>query len=413
MTNDAPTPGAARRAAPPARALALAAALVTATAANGCAKPFLSLSERLGLVSRDSVALDLWLVGDAGHPAEGEEPVLKALVREVRENPDEAVIVWLGDNIYPHGLPDSTAADFAEAAHALDAQIEAVKASGARGIFVPGNHDWDAGSPLGLEFVRRQERYVRRHGGDRIEFLPGNGCPGPVVRDLPGGVRLLALDTQWWLHGGAKPTGAAADCGAATEAEVVDSINHVLGTAGDLHTIVVGHHPVVSGGIHGGYFDWYAYLFPFYPWARQSGFANQDVASAPYRRMRGQLERAFANRAPLIYAAGHEHNLQVLRNRGGAQWHVVSGGGIYGHTTRLRAITGTQYAARQSGFLRVTVLDDGRVRMTAMVVDAAGNVRDDYSAWVVREPRAAPGGTSTTTTTNTTTTSAPAPAGSR
>src|SRR2546422_8176212 len=31
---------------------------------------------------------------------------------------------------------------------------------------------------------------------------PGGGCPGPRVVDLAGGVRLVALDTEWWLHDG-------------------------------------------------------------------------------------------------------------------------------------------------------------------------------------------------------------------
>ena len=28
---------------------------------------------------------------------------------------------------------------------------------------------------------------------------PGNGCPGPVTLDI-GRLRLINLDSQWWLH---------------------------------------------------------------------------------------------------------------------------------------------------------------------------------------------------------------------
>ena len=52
-------------------------------------------------------------------------------------------------------------------------------------------------------------------------------------------------------------------------------------TAGSRKTVVVSHHPIVSGGQHGGYFDWPTYLFPFHPWARIAGlFARQDVMNA-------------------------------------------------------------------------------------------------------------------------------------
>jgi hypothetical protein len=365
------------------RAAALAAAALLL--AGACGRPALNLGRTVPGVQADSIALNLVLIGDAGLPDPDGEPVLQALRREVAWDPGRTLVVFLGDNVYPHGLPDSVAPDRSEAERILRGQIAPLVETGARGIFVPGNHDWDAGSPAGWNYVARQDRWIDGSSQGLVVMEPGYGCPGPVVRDEGEVLRLVILDTQWWLHGGPRPEGDRPECGADTEEEVVSAIRVALATAGQRRTVVVGHHPMASGGEHGGYFDWPTYLMPFHPWARLGGFfARQDVSGSEYRHMRDELGRAFAADPPLVYAAGHEHNLQVLR-RAPARFLLVSGGGIYNHTTATRAITGTRYVRRASGFMRLTFLHDGRVRLAVIVVDADGEGTEDFSMWLEEE----------------------------
>ncbi|HEX2202905.1 MAG TPA: metallophosphoesterase, partial [Longimicrobium sp.] len=343
----------------------------------------LNVGEGGAPVAPDSVAMNLFLIGDAGLPAPGGEPVLEALKASLAaSDTTRNFVVWLGDNIYPHGLVDSTLAEHRENRRILDAQIEVMRATRTRGVFVPGNHDWHAGSPLGYETILRQQRYIDANGAGVAEMLPKGGCPGPVVMDFEG-LRVIFIDTQWWLHGDPKPVGAlAAHCRARSEQEVIDSLRVDLATAGERRTVVVAHHPLVSGGQHGGYFDWPTYLFPFHPWARIGGaFARQDVSGREYRNLRAAMERAFAADPPLVFAAGHEHNLQILR-RSPAEYQIVSGAGIYGHLTAVRAITGTRYTRAASGYVVLSILVDGRVRVSVQVVDAQGRATEDHSSWL-------------------------------
>jgi hypothetical protein len=367
---------------------AFCAATVAALLAGGCARPVYNLGKVVGAVSPDSVALDLFLIGDAGLPAPGGDPVLQALERTLRWDPNRSYVVYLGDNVYPAGIPPEGHAYREEAERILDEQVEVLRDTRTRGLFIPGNHDWEAGGGGGWDAVRRQAEYVLDVGDGLAEYLPRGGCPGPEVVDVGEEVRLVALDTQWWLHDGPKPRDASSGCATFSDQQVIDSVRTLLRTAGERATVVVAHHPLVSGGEHGGYFDWPTYLFPFYPWARRGGFADQDVGTTGYRRMIRVLTAAFSPEPPLVYAAGHEHNLQVLR-RDPARYLLVSGGGIYGHTSQVRAITGTRYANRASGFMRLTFLRDGRIRLAVILVDAEGETTENYSAWLER-PRGEP-----------------------
>ncbi|HYW11297.1 MAG TPA: metallophosphoesterase [Longimicrobium sp.] len=357
-------------------------------ASAACARPQYGVGRVIVPVPLDSVALNLVLIGDAGLPAPGDEPVLTALRRELSAAPERSFVVWLGDNIYPIGLTDTTAAEGKEGLRIIRQQMRVLRETSTRGIFVPGNHDWAAGAGEGWANVVRQERVVNTEGAGLIGWEPRDGCPGPVVVDVGAVLRILAIDSQWWLHGGAKP--GPDRCTPGTEQGVIDSIRVALASAGDRRTLIVAHHPIVSGGQHGGYFDWPTYLFPFHPWARLTGlFARQDVTGREYRHFTQSLARAFIVDTPLVYAAGHEHNLQVFR-RDPAKYLVVSGAGFYGHTTTTRAITGIRYVREASGYQRLTFLQDGRVRLSVMVVDAQGNATEDYSAWLEAPPLSAP-----------------------
>lgn len=360
------------------------ALLLTGAALGACYRPYLNRPDPVVDLSRDSVVAELILIGDAGVPAPDGEPVLRALKREIEKDVENTTVVFLGDNLYPQGLvADSAEAERREGERILDAQMEPLLETRARGIFVPGNHDWAAGGVEGWNAVRRQVEYINRRGRDgQVRMLPEGGCPGPEVVDFGEVLRLIVIDTEWWLHPQPKPGPSNSSCRPSTQAGVIDSLRATLASAGTRRAVIAAHHPMVTGGQHGGYFDWPSYLFPVHPWARQAGvFARQDVTGVEYRRLIQAMGQALGGNPPMLYAAGHEHNLQVLR-RGPGRFHVVSGGGVYGHTMPVRAITGARYVSRSSGFMRLTALRDGRVRLAVILVDAQGNTRVDFSAWI-------------------------------
>jgi hypothetical protein len=115
-----------------------------------------------------------------------------------------------------------------------------------------------------------------------------------------------------------------------------------------------------------------------YPAIRSRGISRQDASSRVYRRMVAAFRRAFADAPPALYAAGHEHNLEVIAQRG-APLELVSGGGIYGHSGRAARIRGSLLARKASGFARLDVPYTGPARLAVLEVDRPGHGREIFS----------------------------------
>lgn len=352
----------------------------------------------------EQIAATVFLIGDAGAPAVGGEPVLEALRSQLAGHPPATLVLYLGDNVYPRGLPDSADPSFPEAARRLRAQLEV--AADVPMLFIPGNHDWDRSGKDGLARIRRQGRFIARESGARARLLPRTGCPGPEAADVSPGLRLILLDTEWWLFPHARPDGRSG-CDPGSDGDVTGKLARLLHEAAGRQVIVAGHHPLLSGGPHGGYFPLGDHLFPLrnlhpalwiplpiigsiYPIARDLGVSSEDLRSGPYRRLRAALDTAFACDPPAVYAAGHEHGLQLL-DRGRPPLLAVSGAGIYGHESHVEMIPETRLATAKPGFMRADLLRDGRLRLAVVRVSRSGEPREVYAAMLPRASAAGGG----------------------
>lgn len=372
-------------------------------AARGCAAALLLLAGLAGCTalpaptvvpvpSADAIVGRLVLLGDGGKPAQPTEPVLEAARRLLAPYGAAGTLVLLGDNIYPAGLPAAGERDSAEMHRRLLVQVQAGLAAGADVVLVPGNHDWDKSGPRG---DARRAAQVAAVAALRApaRVLPADGCPGPVSLRSGAGLRVLALDTQWFLH----PHAKREDCPVRTLADLGRALRDSL-VADTVRTLVVAHHPLRTYGEHGGYFPWQDHLFPLrelnrklwiplpllgtlYPVVRGAGVSRQDTPNRHNRALVDTVLAALAAAPPLLYASGHEHNLQVI-DEPAAGLLVVSGAGYFGHESPVFAGPGLAFGSRHSGGMVVDRLRDGRVRLGVFLVNRAGEAREVYSRWL-------------------------------
>ncbi len=258
------------------------------------------------------------LVGDAGWVAEG-APLLQAIRKAVEEAAGRATVLYLGDNAYAEGLPKEPSPDRAAVEAVLSREIEAALDAGGECVFLPGNHDWGKGDSGAL---LRQMEFVAERGG---RFLPA-GAAGPDTLERPG-VRIVGLDTERLI------AERAAD---RNQEGTWRRLEQVLQHSDDRTTLLVAHHPPKSYGPHGGRFGWRERV-PLVGMLAENvvswgirllaGRDGEEIGSGAYGEVMEELRKVVKSDPPLLYAAGHDHNLQVLQGGDYAGYVAISGAG--------------------------------------------------------------------------------------
>jgi len=308
------------------------------------------------------------------------------------------IVVFLGDNVYPAGLRRRGHGGRADSVR-LEAQLSVARGTDAEVVFLAGNHDWGPDEPDALRRLRRQDDFLRRRGGGESRLIPVAGCPGPAVRDRGSALRLVFLDTEWFV-GGRRPR-TPEGCASRTEGEVVAGIREALRGAGGRRTVVLGHHPLRSGGRHGGYVPLRAHVFPLTPlvswlWLPLPGARalfelyrkvdpqEQGMDAPRYRAMIDSVRSGLRGRPPFLYAAGHEHVLQVIR-ASASSYHVVSGAASEGMP--VGDVEGSLHRSSSRGYVRLDVTAEGAARISVHVLEVGGDGGGFREAWARRIPR--------------------------
>ncbi len=297
----------------------------------GCVPPApplpTALSRSASQTADGEIVATLFLLGDPGDAVPGRSPVLTALGDEVRSTArtgHRTVVAFLGDLVYPAGVRPPTHTDHPRDTLILRSQLEVLldesgSSSGAEGWFIPGNHDWGGyGGERGRARLFEMERVVDRwsDAGYPVQLMPRGGSLDAVALQLTPEHRLLALDTQGWLMASREEVAAAGTRLAAQ-----------LQSAETAPTVVLAHHPLRG---RADYSALSALTGPRGVLSR-AGALIQDPPSAPYQRMVDAIDHAFREGPrPLLYAAGHDHTLQLFDHRhrdSGALWELVAGSG--------------------------------------------------------------------------------------
>lgn len=305
-----------------------------------------------------------FLIGDPGVSDWQRAPILSEIAREVERwaealARDSAVTVLvLGDIVYPAGMREPGTAEFADDSMHLEAQIDMVDGPlaqryGAAAYFIAGNHDWgEARGPEGKERIRNMGDFLERNRARRglnIALVPPAGEPGPEVVDVGSNLRIILLDTAWWLLAW-EPM---------LKPGLIERIEEAIASAGGRHVVIAAHHPWRTGGPHGGIVDFWS-TFGIRWLLNKTGSLLQDINSRPMQDLRNALRDVFRRQGPpLLFAAGHDHSLQVMEGvrTPDPRWIVVSGTGS--KVTDVADAPGMRFRAEKVGYMTLFVLRDG------------------------------------------------------
>jgi hypothetical protein len=339
----------------------------------------LSLGTRV--CAQDSLQARILLIGDAGELSQGKQPVLDAAKGNVPLD-EKTTIIFLGDNLYNWGLPDDMTPTYNTVKAALDSQIALNRGTKARTIFIPGNHDWNDGGKLGWDAIMREQQYVDRFNDQHVEFFPKDGCPGPWEIQITNDVVMVILDSQWWVDIYDKP-GIESDCPYKTKDEVLTQLRDILDRNAKKLVIFACHHTFRSNGIHGGFFTWKQHIFPItdvikkayiplpiigsiYPITRGVFGTSEDLSHPLYADLISKVEEVIKGHPNVIYVAGHEHTLQLLKDSG--YYYLVSGSAS--KATRVNKSKRAVFLSDKNGFATLEISKNKTVTASFFELDS-------------------------------------------
>lgn len=342
-----------------------------------------------GFSQVDTMQAKLILIGDAGDFKGGKHPVIDA-IKQTNKFDKKTTILFLGDNLYPTGLPVEESPQYNLRKSILDTQIAIASGTDASVFFIPGNHDWDNGKKDGLDAIIRQQQYVDSKGEKNVKFYPEDGCGGPVEVPISEDVTMILFDSQWWIHPYDKP-GVESDCPYKTELEILNEIDDLLTKNAKKLVVLACHHTFKSYGIHGGYFTLKQHIFPLtdikpnlyiplpvigsiYPIVRGVFGISEDLSYPAYANMIHAVEKVVKGHQNVIFVAGHEHDLQLIKDS--SYNYIVSGSGI--KHTRVSPNKKAAFVSDQNGYAILNISKNKNVDVSFYTV--SDSIRRAYSS---------------------------------
>jgi predicted phosphodiesterase len=322
----------------------------------------------------------LFLIGDAGKDT-GQSAAIKLLESEIKKDQNSAV-VFLGDNVYPNGicLDKKNPEVINVSMQKMISQLEIFKNYHGQVYMVPGNHDWDKCNWNGINQVKDEAFFVEKYMKEntKIEnintgvFFPLDAMPGPVSKLLKPGIRLVLIDTQWWLQQQFfHPVGHIKGMSnKETSDRFFHNLDSILAAAKSSNekVIIVGHHPLYSKGKHALKKQPWRFLINYTPFQifgllGLNRVYMQDTEQPRYKRMKRMLLESMDPYANIIYACGHDHNMQFSKHEN--LYHIVSGSGsMHSKLTKDREILFTN--KNQLGYFKLSFYKSGKILVEAM-----------------------------------------------
>lgn len=324
------------------------------------------------IVSSQDLVHSVYLIGDAGNDTIP-GPVLKLLEGELNNNP-QGTVIYLGDNIYPQGLDGKPLSE-----KRLLSQLSILKKFMGTVFFIPGNHDWKAGKWHGMQCLKRQQEFVDsflvKETNAKGGLFPKNGLPGPYTIMLSEKIRLVSIDTHWWLHKqffhkvGKYPGKSKKE----TSELFFSRLDSILALAKNNNELILitAHHPMYSGGVHSLRLEPLRSLVNFTPFQifglmGLNRLLTQGMPQPRYKKMSKKMLSSLSKNDKVIFASGHEHNIQYFKKD--KKIFIISGSGSKTSPIK-RKRDGLKYSSDKKGFVKLEYFQDASVKITVMFPD--------------------------------------------
>lgn len=324
-----------------------------------------------------NISHSFYLIGDAGNADElKSKEILELLKQRLQKADTNSTLLFLGDNIYPLGMPPKDSEDRKTAEEKLNIQLALSKSFKGKTIFIPGNHDWYNG----VEGLKEQERLVNDYLKEKKSFLPRKNC-GIDNLNINDNVALIVIDSQWYLENWDMHPTINNDCDIKTREQFFEELENQLNDSQKKTTIIAIHHPLMTNGTHGGEYSLEKHLFPLSKkiplpvfgtiinlLRKTSGISPQDIQNKKYNAFVKRIKTLIQDQKNVIVVSGHDHNLQYIDKDNIKQ--IISGAGS--KDEGARAINENDFSYGHNGYAVLEVLKNGASKVSYYGADSKG-----------------------------------------
>ncbi|KIA88199.1 metallophosphoesterase [Kaistella jeonii] len=308
----------------------------------------------------------VFLVGDVGNADDPQAQKTLDLLHTKLDSADKnSILIFLGDNIYPLGMPAEDSKSYPLAKEKLENQLKITKNFKGKTLFIPGNHDWYHG----LEGLKAQEKFVENYMKDKDAFLPNNGCPIEDI-NLSDDIKLIAIDTEWYLINWNNHPEINKKCRIKSREDFWTEVEDLIKKNQNKTIIIAQHHPIISTGTHAGYTSLKDNIYPFRSkiplpiitfglniLRTASGASIEDLNNLHYSEYTNRMKNLIQNNDNIIVVSGHDHNLQYHEQDDIRQ--IVSGAGSKSDPATIAKHTDLSFG--NSGFVVMDILKSEKI----------------------------------------------------
>ena len=326
------------------------------------------------------IAHRFYLVGDAGYANEPHSKQLLSVLKQKLAREDKnSSLLYLGDNIYPLGMPPEGHKDRNEAKAGLNSQLAMANGFKGKVYFIPGNHDWYHG----LKGLKEQEKLVTKALTQKHSFLPANSCGIEGIK-INDSITLIAIDSEWFIEDWDNYPTLNDDCDIKTREALFAELESLLNKNQGKTVILALHHPLMSNGAHGGQLSLRKELYPLkykFPMPvigslinlvrNTSGVSEQDLNSKVYSTLANRIKTLIQNKDNVVVVSGHDHNLQYVYNDNINQ--IISGSGS--KSEAARATNPEDFSYGGTGYATLDVYKDGSAKVSYFKTDGSGEAK--------------------------------------
>ena len=327
--------------------------------------------------NKSTISQTFYLIGDAGNADDSKSSLLFSnLASRLKTADSSSTLIFLGDNIYPDGMPPQGNSARPSAEEKLTTQLKLSKNFKGKTIFIPGNHDWHQG----MDGLKRQQQMVNEYLRSNKSFLPRQNC-GIDAMNVNDNITVIAIDSQWYLEDWDKHPTINEECDIKTREQFFVELESKINDNQNKTIIIAIHHPLLSNGVHGGEFSLYRQIFPLkynipLPLIgsvvnlvrKTSGISTQDLHNKKYAAFANRIKTLIRNKENILVVSGHDHSLQYIDADGIKQ--VISGAGS--KLEAARAKNKNDFSIGKPGYAVLQILKSGATKVSFYGIDSKG-----------------------------------------